>query len=138
MLTCGARTRSCQPAASQCHGRSWATRWTRKPDGTGSGGITSAMVFLLLCIPVCRYVLRQPAAAISPFIAPIWPEAIDLRQCLFCPAGPQGSLPSREESGRSEEHTSELQSLMRISYAVFCLKKNTQQHNMNERLSTQD
>src|SRR3546814_8206686 len=26
------------------------------------------------------------------------------------------------ESGRSEEHTSELQSLMRISYAVFCLK----------------
>src|SRR3546814_870920 len=29
--------------------------------------------------------------------------------------------------GRSEEHTSELQSLMRISYAVFCLKKNTTQ-----------
>src|SRR3546814_10723843 len=28
-------------------------------------------------------------------------------------------------SGRSEEHTSELQSLMRISYAVFCLKKKT-------------
>src|SRR3546814_6440609 len=29
---------------------------------------------------------------------------------------------------RSEEHTSELQSLMRISYAVFCLKKKTKQH----------
>src|SRR3546814_9786689 len=29
------------------------------------------------------------------------------------------------ESPRSEEHTSELQSLMRISYAVFCLKKKT-------------
>src|SRR3546814_1756169 len=29
------------------------------------------------------------------------------------------------EALRSEEHTSELQSLMRISYAVFCLKKNT-------------
>src|SRR3546814_6803026 len=29
---------------------------------------------------------------------------------------------------RSEEHTSELQSLMRISYAVFCLKKKTAQH----------
>src|SRR3546814_3363233 len=29
------------------------------------------------------------------------------------------------ECGRSEEHTSELQSLMRISYAVFCLKKKT-------------
>src|SRR3546814_5346394 len=30
---------------------------------------------------------------------------------------------------RSEEHTSELQSLMRISYAVFCLKKNKQEYN---------
>src|SRR3546814_5817545 len=30
---------------------------------------------------------------------------------------------------RSEEHTSELQSLMRISYAVFCLKKTTQKTN---------
>src|SRR3546814_7468714 len=29
---------------------------------------------------------------------------------------------------RSEEHTSELQSLMRISYAVFCLKKKTQHY----------
>src|SRR3546814_3593880 len=32
-----------------------------------------------------------------------------------------------KEKFRSEEHTSELQSLMRISYAVFCLKKNNQQ-----------
>src|SRR3546814_8079004 len=31
--------------------------------------------------------------------------------------------PGIRENGRSEEHTSELQSLMRISYAVFCLKK---------------
>src|SRR3546814_1579672 len=33
--------------------------------------------------------------------------------------------PSFTEEDRSEEHTSELQSLMRISYAVFCLKKKT-------------
>src|SRR3546814_5938337 len=33
------------------------------------------------------------------------------------------SLSSAETRTRSEEHTSELQSLMRISYAVFCLKK---------------
>src|SRR3546814_19933396 len=33
----------------------------------------------------------------------------------------------RHAQGRSEEHTSELQSLMRISYAVFCLKKKTKQ-----------
>src|SRR3546814_2975373 len=32
---------------------------------------------------------------------------------------------------RSEEHTSELQSLMRISYAVFCLKKKTNIHQKN-------
>src|SRR3546814_4165244 len=32
-----------------------------------------------------------------------------------------------ERGVRSEEHTSELQSLMRISYAVFCLKKKTKQ-----------
>src|SRR3546814_18052190 len=38
---------------------------------------------------------------------------------------------SRETNGRSEEHTSELQSLMRISYAVFCLKKKTNTHAAN-------
>src|SRR3546814_3145274 len=34
-----------------------------------------------------------------------------------------------EVEARSEEHTSELQSLMRISYAVFCLQKKTKTHN---------
>src|SRR3546814_9644494 len=37
----------------------------------------------------------------------------------------EGQL-GRSYKGRSEEHTSELQSLMRISYAVFCLKKKIQ------------
>src|SRR3546814_1318533 len=36
---------------------------------------------------------------------------------------------ARHHSVRSEEHTSELQSLMRISYAVFCLKKKNQNIN---------
>src|SRR3546814_1567598 len=36
-----------------------------------------------------------------------------------------GAEGARLRDGRSEEHTSELQSLMRISYAVFCLKKKT-------------
>src|SRR3546814_6598101 len=36
---------------------------------------------------------------------------------------------------RSEEHTSELQSLMRISYAVFCLKKKTEQTDNTNRKS---
>src|SRR3546814_1211525 len=43
----------------------------------------------------------------------------------------EGRGKAREYAGRSEEHTSELQSLMRISYAVFCLqkkKKNKHKH----------
>src|SRR3546814_2047314 len=45
------------------------------------------------------------------------PELVDL---------PRGSAVYPRE--RSEEHTSELQSLMRISYAVFCLKKKKNKH----------
>src|SRR3546814_2868226 len=48
--------------------------------------------------------------------------------------GTSGPPSARSEANlRSEEHTSELQSLMRISYAVFCLKKknNTQQRVYN-------
>src|SRR3546814_18404239 len=41
--------------------------------------------------------------------------------CTVRPAA--SGRPTRGAADRSEEHTSELQSLMRISYAVFCLKK---------------
>src|SRR3546814_6953219 len=37
--------------------------------------------------------------------------------------GQNDRVPGAQQTFRSEEHTSELQSLMRISYAVFCLKK---------------
>src|SRR3546814_7783624 len=57
------------------------------------------------------------------------------RACMCAPNGRPIKPSSRPEtvlgsvhaipSNRSEEHTSELQSLMRISYAVFCLKKKT-------------
>src|SRR3546814_1909364 len=43
---------------------------------------------------------------------------------------------SRAALSRSEEHTSELQSLMRISYAVFCLKKKTKHHNRDNEYSS--
>src|SRR3546814_4231209 len=44
--------------------------------------------------------------------------------------GPKGRNVVLDKSyGRSEEHTSELQSLMRNSYAVFCLKKKKKQRN---------
>src|SRR3546814_10293348 len=40
----------------------------------------------------------------------------------------EGSMDTSAEAWRSEEHTSELPSLMRISYAVFCLKKKKEKH----------
>src|SRR3546814_3178559 len=52
-------------------------------------------------------------AVASPGLYLSWAPEVDLCCRLF-------------ELGRSEEHTSELQSLMRISYAVFCLKKKKQ------------
>src|SRR3546814_9409311 len=60
------------------------------------------------------------------------PDPIDLRDWMYQPsiavAPRDWMLPN--DPRRSEEHTSELQSLMRISYAVFCLKKkNKSRHN---------
>src|SRR3546814_2359346 len=51
-----------------------------------------------------------------------------------CAAAAEDRLrPRRRGRFRSEEHTSELQSLMRISYAVFCLKKKNTQEEDEER-----
>src|SRR3546814_5205556 len=41
-------------------------------------------------------------------------------------------IPPNSGNNRSEEHTSELQSLMRISYAVFCLKKKKQSNQSSQ------
>src|SRR3546814_8560515 len=51
----------------------------------------------------------------------------DCVKCLRPPqaAAPQPAAPEYNPEQRSEEHTSELQSLMRISYAVFCLTQKT-------------
>src|SRR3546814_6568568 len=47
-------------------------------------------------------------------------------------------LRSAKANGRSEEHTSELQSLMRISYAVFCLKKKNTHSTKQQTITYQD
>src|SRR3546814_1382426 len=57
------------------------------------------------------------------------------------PAGTAGhgrsGKPERKPAmGRSEEHTSELQSLMRISYAVFCLKKKKTKTTLRNKIRT--
>src|SRR3546814_5994541 len=60
--------------------------------------------------------LQKPSGRIAP---PADAGAID--------GGAAGARLRRRHGVRSEEHTSEIQSLMRISYAVFCLKKQKQQ-----------
>src|SRR3546814_3823549 len=55
-----------------------------------------------------------------------WPSSLRGRGPFFCQSRPCHARPDGPAlRSRSEEHTSELQSLMRISYAVFCLKKKT-------------
>src|SRR3546814_9636729 len=57
------------------------------------------------------------------------------RRCV--PSWP-ASVPRSLKNGRSEEHTSELQSLMRISYAVFCLKKKNINNTSLDNYNTKD
>src|SRR3546814_7434188 len=64
--------------------------------------------------PAANSVTPSPTASTSPA-----PSELGMRGSAMPRAA--GSLTT--ERSRSEEHTSELQSLMRISYAVFCLKK---------------
>src|SRR3546814_10844164 len=68
--------------------------------------------------------LRGGATAIPQKIAGRW-----------WPSARVGSLNCRAcRHRRSEEHTSELQSLMRISYAVFCLQKQTKKPQTNKKI----
>src|SRR3546814_5253336 len=71
-----------------------------------------------------RYILPAngpPALAGPPAEQPIVPRPPGCRGCDDLARGAVERIDEPVE--RSEEHTSELQSLMRISYAVFCLKK---------------
>src|SRR3546814_8468574 len=64
---------------------------------------------------------RQPPDAITSRLRDR-AEQGSLRPARTADARRHPSAPARGAQDRSEEHTSELQSLMRISYAVFCLK----------------
>src|SRR3546814_3266848 len=78
--------------------------------------------------------VRQHSAWTNLNLGGLTPTEIFRRHFLTCFIEDNFGLVNRHAIGidniawecdRSEEHTSELQSLMRISYAVFCLKKNT-------------
>src|SRR3546814_2321355 len=71
------------------------SRWDRHFDGNGAG---------------------EPGRSAPPL--PLRMAALGVQHCRG-----DSAAPVRCARLRSEEHTSELQSLMRISYAVFCLKK---------------
>src|SRR3546814_6417336 len=63
--------------------------------------------------------LVRPGATNSKLLSTgLWPASGGMKRF---------HMPSAFARSRSEEHTSELQSLMRISYAVFCLKKKIDQ-----------
>src|SRR3546814_2817108 len=68
-----------------------------------------------------RACARRPGAA-----GRIGEFSFEIRQFLDLGVAARQRLGPKR--GRSEEHTSELQSLMRISYAVFCLKKKKYTH----------
>src|SRR3546814_10534930 len=68
-----------------------------------------------------RNIIAQPRIA-AALLIPGSPRVAILRGTAML-TDDATARASFEVQGRSEEHTSELQSLMRISYAVFCLKK---------------
>src|SRR3546814_10104202 len=90
-------------------------------------GVPSAMSEMSALVPpISRVItLERPqafASAVPPMMPPIGPEWVSA-------TGNSDALAKVEKPPRSEEHTSELQSLMRISYAVFCLKKTIKEQN---------
>src|SRR3546814_9108641 len=127
----GAVEPCCRDAASAI--RSPASSWqpkiksrrARRPDLRGSG-----------LHP--RHALRTAAGGrarvqgVAPTCASRLPVDLAAHHGLHAPAGPHlaGIVDEQFDDRvvRSEEHTSELQSLMRNSYAVFCLKQKTKSH----------
>src|SRR3546814_5510885 len=69
--------------------------------------------------------LAPVVATISRITLPPVPMTSRIFDLSICIVSMRGACAESSSRVRSEEHTSELQSLMRISYAVFCLKKKT-------------
>src|SRR3546814_10746124 len=96
--------------------------WTRRLEAAASspGALWLAAAGLLL-------VASTPLAGPTLLVEPTGAQALT-KNLLYAGVGALlvfSAVFTPRESPRSEEHTSELQSLMRNSYAVFCLKKNT-------------
>src|SRR5213593_4969227 len=70
--------------------------------------------------------IRRPPR--STRLATLFPYTTLFRSRCGRPRSPRARQPAAGPRGRSEEHTSELQSQLTISYAVFCLKKKKKEH----------
>src|SRR3546814_8627945 len=104
--------------------------WSDGFNGGSTGGRGVSVWLAWFLIRVCTDFAPICTAQGDPTLASKYSElARNLRECVET-SGWDGDWYRRAyyddgtPLGRSEEHTSELQSLMRISYAVFCLKKN--------------
>src|SRR3546814_1436977 len=92
-------------------------------------GMLRAMIRAPSCLLGLLLALVPVSQAVADCTDPPGP-GVTWRRCVFDRLEFQNvnltGAELRDASFRSEEHTSELQSLMRISYAVFCLKKTKQ------------
>src|SRR3546814_1852878 len=109
----------------------------RISDGSSDVCSSDLLRALLLWLLACGAALASPAASTPRIgVATMQPGTIFFERfghdaiVVIDPAtGAATSYNFGFFDPRSEEHTSELQSLMRISYAVFCLKKKKQKKN---------
>src|SRR3546814_6284217 len=120
--------------------------------------VTAFSIYLFFFLMIRRPPRSTRTDTLFPYTT-LFRSALGLRRCLpedrgegaqhppWRPARPGNGDGARRQphATRSEEHTSELQSLMRISYAVFCLKKKKKkqknnkmkQHKTTTRIETQ-
>src|SRR3546814_10137222 len=114
----------------------------RSSDLSSFQSLTRARTFVrypLISEPIYgRHVRKSPQPAfLTPWYGEAWKKFLAYDPLVIWCLPPYDEVaknvnPQRDMDGvwsnRSEEHTSELQSLMRISYAVFCLKKKKIKH----------
>src|SRR3546814_9352879 len=94
--------------------------------GPTQGGISRALPSDEPCRTVrirLSFKRISPAAEVPPGLCPVC-----RRRAIYQARRYPDLMEASRQARRSEEHTSELQSLMRHSYAVFCLKKKTISH----------
>src|SRR3546814_4294365 len=105
---------------------------SRSPSGGASGPYASCMRWSSLSSADTGRKVPAPPCSVSVSVAIPASVRREIRSGVKCSAAVGAAT-----APRSEEHTSELQSLMRISYAVFCLKKKKNTNHRSIQLQTQ-